>query len=133
DAIPETARDLLRLIDRSDEGIAAEEHIQGFEQLPTEARRKVVETWGETCDSAAGKLHFRAARFGNVTVALATDRGRSDDRRVDYHDPTLAPRHELIAFGVWLREKLGCHAIVYVGAHGTLEWLPGKSVALSKD
>ena len=75
---------------------------------------------------------FRAATFGNVTVALAPDRGRSADRRADYHDPTLPPRHELVAFGLWLRESLGCHALVHVGAHGTLEWLPGKTVALSK-
>ncbi|TGS16887.1 cobaltochelatase subunit CobN [Mesorhizobium sp. M2E.F.Ca.ET.209.01.1.1] len=74
---------------------------------------------------------FNAATFGNVTVALAPDRGRSADRRADYHDPTLPPRHELIAFGLWLRKSLGVHAIVHVGAHGTLEWLPGKTVALS--
>ncbi|MCX7304112.1 MAG: cobaltochelatase subunit CobN [Hyphomicrobiales bacterium] len=74
---------------------------------------------------------FRAATFGNVTVALAPDRGRSADRRADYHDPTLPPRHELVAFGLWLRKKLGVHALVHVGAHGTLEWLPGKTVAMS--
>ena len=80
-----------------------------------------------------GVFRFRAARFGNVTVALAPDRGRSADRRVDYHDPALPPRHALVAFGVWLREELACHALVHVGAHGTLEWLPGKTVALSSD
>jgi cobaltochelatase CobN len=81
---------------------------------------------GEEC------LTFRAATFGNITVAIAPDRGRSADRRTDYHDPALPPRHELIAFGLWLREELGCHALIHVGAHGTLEWLPGKTVALSK-
>ena len=78
-----------------------------------------------------GKIPFRAATFGNVTVALAPDRGRSADRRADYHDPELPPRHELVAFGLWLRQTLGVHALVHVGAHGTLEWLPGKTVALS--
>ena len=77
------------------------------------------------------RFPFRAATFGNVTVALAPDRGRSADRRADYHDPTLPPRHELVAFGLWLRKALGIHAIVHVGAHGTLEWLPGKTVAMS--
>lgn len=75
---------------------------------------------------------FRAATFGNITVALAPDRGRSADRRADYHDPTLPPRHELIAFGLWLRKSLGVLALIHVGAHGTLEWLPGKTVALSE-
>nr|MBA3449097.1 cobaltochelatase subunit CobN [Pseudaminobacter sp.] len=53
------------------------------------------------------------------------------DRRADYHDPTLPPSHALLAFGLWLRKRLGIHALVHVGAHGTLEWLPGKTVALS--
>ncbi|MER9305027.1 cobaltochelatase subunit CobN [Mesorhizobium sp. M0496] len=85
--------------------------------------------------SLSSKKHFpfRAATFGNVTVALAPDRGRSADRRADYHDPTLPPRHALIAFGLWLRKLLGIHALVHVGAHGTLEWLPGKTVALSEN
>ncbi|MER8779790.1 cobaltochelatase subunit CobN [Mesorhizobium sp. M0664] len=79
------------------------------------------------------KFPFRAATFGNITVALAPDRGRSMNRRADYHDPTLPPRHALVAFGLWLRKSLGIHAIVHVGAHGTLEWLPGKTVALSEN
>ncbi|MER9376612.1 cobaltochelatase subunit CobN [Mesorhizobium sp. M0491] len=81
----------------------------------------------------AAHFPFRAATFGNITVALAPDRGRSVDRRADYHDPTLPPRHALIAFGLWLRKSLGVHALVHVGAHGTLEWLPGKTVALSEN
>ncbi|RWO87679.1 cobaltochelatase subunit CobN [Mesorhizobium sp.] len=81
---------------------------------------------------ASAKFPFRAATFGNITVALAPDRGRSVDRRADYHDPTLPPRHALIAFGLWLRKTVSVHALVHVGAHGTLEWLPGKTVALSE-
>ena len=88
--------------------------------------------WG-SARSACNAFPFRAATFGNVTVALAPDRGRSADRRADYHDPTLPPRHELIAFGLWLRRKARrATRIVHVGAHGTLEWLPGKTVALSR-
>ncbi|RWK82205.1 MAG: cobaltochelatase subunit CobN [Mesorhizobium sp.] len=81
---------------------------------------------------ASANFPFRAASFGNITVALAPDRGRSTNRRADYHDPTLPPRHALIAFGLWLRKSLDVHALVHVGAHGTLEWLPGKTVALSE-
>ncbi|RWO25609.1 cobaltochelatase subunit CobN [Mesorhizobium sp.] len=81
---------------------------------------------------ASAKFPFRATSFGNITVAIAPDRGRSVDRRADYHDPILPPRHALIAFGLWLRKTLDVHALVHVGAHGTLEWLPGKTVALSE-
>ncbi|KQQ32553.1 cobalt chelatase [Rhizobium sp. Leaf306] len=92
--------------------------------------------WGEPATDADledGAYRFRAAQFGNVTVALAPDRGRDADRRTDYHSPDLPPRHALNAFGQWMRNAVGAHAIVHVGAHGTLEWLPGKTVALSKD
>jgi cobaltochelatase CobN len=87
----------------------------------------------QTLADADKSFPFRAARFGNIVVALAPDRGRSEDRRADYHDPRLPPRHALLAFGPWLRETLDCHALIHVGAHGTLEWLPGKTVALSKN
>ncbi len=129
--IPQTARDLLRLLDKAEEGIEAEDYARAFDRMPATARRKMAGTWGDP--PAEGTFRFRAARFGNITVALAPDRGRSGDRRIDYHDPVLAPRHELVAFGIWLRETLGCHALVHVGAHGTLEWLPGKTVALSEN
>ncbi|MDW6020546.1 cobaltochelatase subunit CobN [Mesorhizobium sp. BAC0120] len=125
--------------------------IGSFEETASPATSKIGETnaavaisplvgemSGRTEGGAEGrqlhrKIAFRAAHFGNITVALAPDRGRTEDRRADYHDPKLPPRHELIAFGLWLRETLGCHALVHVGAHGTLEWLPGKTVALSQN
>ena len=78
-----------------------------------------------------GAFHFRAKTFGNVIVALPPDRGRRDSRRADYHDPALPPRHALLAFGLWLRHVAKVDAIVHMGAHGTLEWLPGKAVALT--
>ena len=76
---------------------------------------------------------FTSARndFGNVIVALPPDRGRSSDRRADYHDPQLPPRHALVAFGLWLEHVASVDALVHMGAHGTLEWLPGKAVALT--
>ena len=82
-------------------------------------------------DVSDGAFRFRAAQFGNVLVALPPDRGRIADRRAAYHDPTLPPRHALLAFGLWLRHVAKADAIVHMGAHGTLEWLPGKAVALT--
>jgi cobaltochelatase CobN len=125
--IPESPRRLLDLLEEAGQRLAANDYAALSSDLPADARQTVSDAWGE-----AGGSHFpfRAATFGNVTVALAPDRGRSADRRADYHDPTLPPRHELVAFGLWLQKSLGAHAIIHVGAHGTLEWLPGKTVAL---
>ncbi len=127
--IPQSPRALLDMLDGGIHGLAADNYIARFRELPAEAREAVLGAWG---DPTGRRFTFRAASFGNVTVALAPDRGRSEDRRADYHDPTLPPRHELVGFGLWMQKVLGAHAIVHVGAHGTLEWLPGKTVALSE-
>ena len=143
ESIPETPRMLLDLLATESDGLALEDYRRMAGRLPAEAMEAVESAWGDAEEDAASPasssqnrapfFRFRAARFGNVTVALAPDRGRSADRRADYHDASLPPRHALVAFGLWLRESLGCDALVHVGAHGTLEWLPGKTVALTKN
>lgn len=125
--IPETPRDLLDRLGAQSAG-----HPRAaYDPLPV-----AEAAWGgpeADEDLRDGIFRFRAANFGNITVAIAPDRGGNADRRADYHSPDLPPRHALIAFGQWMRETCRAHAIVHVGAHGTLEWLPGKTVALSKD
>ena len=59
--------------------------------------------------------------------------GAAAARRADYHDPLLPPRHALVAFGLWLQHVAKVDALVHMGAHGTLEWLPGKAVALTAE
>ena len=134
--IPQDARALMQRLETSAERYALEDYRVFLATLTARAQTDMVATWGEPqvdpalIDNAFG---FRAVRFGNITVALAPDRGREADRRTDYHDPERPPRHALIAFGAWMRTVIDTHAIVHVGAHGTLEWLPGKTVALSQD
>jgi cobaltochelatase CobN len=133
--VPETAKDLMDLVLRGQEALPVAAYEEYLGLLPADACEAVTSTWGnpladEACN--AGSFRFRAVRFGNITVALAPDRGREADRRTDYHDPSRPPRHALIAFGCWMQQSLGSHAIIHVGAHGTLEWLPGKNVALSR-
>ena len=89
-----------------------------FSTLPEATRTAIVAAWGEPDES------FRHAhiKLGNLTVAV------QPDRQGGYHDPDAPPCHGYVAFYLWLR---GHHAMVHLGAHGTLEWLPGKAVALS--
>ena len=90
--------------------------------------------WGEPSQDPEvtdGAFRFRAIVCGNILIAVAPDRGRAHERRAIYHDPALPPRHALRAFGLWLRHARDVHALVHMGAHGTLEWLPGKAVALT--
>ncbi len=137
--IPENPRELLNLLERGCEGLCLKQYCLLTGALPAGAMNMVEEAWGQPdIDNCVERqprkeFRFRAATFGNITVALAPDRGRSANHRADYHDPALPPHHALVAFGLWIQKTLGCHAIVHVGAHGTLEWLPGKTVALSRD
>ncbi len=90
--------------------------------------------WGAPeSDSAIseGDFVFRVVRYGHALVALQPDRGQRADRATEYHDPRRSPRHSYVAFYLWLRHVAKCDALIHMGAHGTLEWLPGKSVALS--
>ena len=138
--IPQTSRDLLAAVAKPKPALSARHYADAFQKLPERSKADVIRAWGEPLGAkiGAGKpsdtkaFDVRYACFGSVTVALAPDRGRTSARRADYHDPELPPRHELLAFGLWAQTALDCQAIVHCGAHGTLEWLPGKAVALSR-
>jgi len=136
DSVPDTSRALLdALAGGSDDAILSLEHYARLlQRVPQAAVEKLHQAWGDPADDPelrGGAFRFRAQRLGNVIVALPPDRGRSSDRRADYHDPQLPPRHALVAFGLWLQHLAGVDALVHMGAHGTLEWLPGKTVALT--
>lgn len=137
DAGPAPA-DSKSLLDRivASEALPLADYHRLFAALPEPVRAAITAAWGrpeDDRDLQGNAFHFRFARFGHVTVALAPDRGAALDRRADYHDPALPPRHALLAFGLWLRDGLDAHALVHMGAHGTLEWLPGKAVALTPE
>ncbi|WP_407049376.1 cobaltochelatase subunit CobN [Methyloraptor flagellatus] len=105
-----------------------------FATLPEPFRASVAAAWGEpeadpACDGDAFALSVCEA--GHLTIAVQPDRGARATRKGDYHDPTRPPRHGYVAFYLWLRMHARIDAMIHLGTHGTLEWLPGKAVALS--
>ena len=131
---PADARDLLARLDRRDAALPLGDYTRLLATLPATIGDRISAAWGapgDDSDCRDGAFRFRAARFGKILVALPPERGRASDRRADYHDPALAPRHALLAFGLWLRHVVQADTLVHMGAHGTLEWLPGKAVALT--
>jgi cobaltochelatase CobN len=109
---------------------------QHFARLPRAFTEAVNAAWGEPTDDAdikEGSFRLRILRAGNLIIAVQPDRGRRDARKTEYHDANLPPRHSYIAFYIWLREIACVHALIHLGTHGTLEWLPGKAVALGED
>ena len=135
DGVPSDSPALLAALGKDDALVLSrDDYARLLAALPENIEREITAAWGAPQDDPDfhnGAFRFRAARFGNVTVALPPDRGNAHDRRADYHDPTLPPRHALLAFGLWLQHEMRAHALLHLGAHGTLEWLPGKAVALS--
>lgn len=102
------------------------EYRKALAHLPEALREDLLETWGEPTEHFA----FTAIDQGGALVSLQPERGRTEQRTEEYHDLSRCPCHAYVAFYLWLHAR-GTDALVHVGAHGTLEWLPGKSVALS--
>jgi cobaltochelatase CobN len=103
--------------------------------LPQLLRQNLEDAWGTPDGDPAvhgGDFHFAAIRRGSAIVAVQPERGDVEHRDSDYHDLSRTPRHGYVAFYLWLRNQ-GVDAVIHMGAHGTLEWLPGKSVALSDE
>jgi cobaltochelatase CobN len=109
------------------------DYLVALETLPANLHQTLTEAWGDPATDPSvreGHFHFPATRRGNTLIALQPERGEVSQRDNDYHDLSRTPRHAYVAFYLWLRLQ-GLHALIHMGAHGTLEWLPGKSVALS--
>ncbi|MHB1873161.1 MAG: cobaltochelatase subunit CobN, partial [Steroidobacteraceae bacterium] len=107
-----------------------------FEELPESQRRQMTEQWGAPPGQAYvhdGHIALAGLDLGNVFVALQPPRGYGMDPNAIYHRPDLPPPHNYYALYRWLRDDWRADAIVHLGKHGTLEWLPGKSVGLSAD
>ncbi|MHB8288891.1 MAG: cobaltochelatase subunit CobN [Acidimicrobiales bacterium] len=112
-----------------------------FTTLPDEVRSAVIKAWGPPPGdvfTAASKEHpgkldfvFPGIDLGGVLVALQPPRGFGENPVAIYHSPDLAPTHHYLAFYHWLDARWGAKALVHLGKHGTLEWLPGKGVGLS--
>src|SRR6266700_4453197 len=101
--------------------------------LPRELQDDLANAWGAPEDDpacVAGEFHFAAIRDGKAIIAVQPERDEVANRAAEYHDLARTPRHAYVAFYLWLRRQC-IDALIHMGAHGTLEWLPGKSVALS--
>ncbi|MEG4445921.1 cobaltochelatase subunit CobN [Microcoleus sp. AT9_B5] len=113
------------------------EYEEYFASLPQEVQDGICKRWGIPGSYAQDFISNNTSfpipgiQFGNVFVGIQPSRGYELDPALNYHAPDLEPTHNYLAYYYWLREKLGIDAIIHAGKHGNLEWLPGKSIALS--
>jgi len=122
--------------------IPATVYQKWFDALDPSLRDAVTTHWGEAPGSLFvdnGDIVLAALRDGNVVVIVQPPRGFGANPVAIYHDPDLPPSHHYLAAYHWLRESprdsgdsgFGAHAVIHVGKHGNLEWLPGKNAGLS--
>jgi cobaltochelatase CobN len=113
-------------------------YIAWFNELPEDLRNEVIKEWGTPpgnqmiFENGSGKyIVIPNIRYGNMLLAPQPYRGFLNDVSKTYHDTELPPNHQYIAFYLWLKKVYNASALVHVGTHGTLEWLPGKQLGLS--
>jgi cobaltochelatase CobN len=119
--------------------INAADYRAFFDTLDPDLRDNVIEHWGQApgqlfvdrSHDPDGEIVLAALRSGNVVVMVQPPRGFGAKPVSIYHDPDLPPSHHYLATYHWIREQFGAHAVVHVGKHGNLEWLPGKTAGLS--
>ncbi|MCX6400206.1 MAG: cobaltochelatase subunit CobN [Propionibacteriales bacterium] len=103
--------------------------------LPADLRDGMVEAWGESPGSLfvndSGEIVLATLQAGNIVLMIQPPRGFGENPVAIYHDPDLAPSHHYLAAYRWVQHGFGAHAVVHLGKHGSMEWLPGKNAALS--
>ncbi len=106
-----------------------------FEDFAPQVQQELRDAWGEPPGQVyrtGDSLAIAGLDLGNVFVGLQPPRGFGENPISVYHSPDLTPTHHYIAYYRWIRDVFGADAMVHVGKHGTLEWLPGKGIGLSE-
>jgi cobaltochelatase CobN len=115
--------------------ITAEQYAAWTAHLPAGLRDAMTEAWGAAPGhlfvNDAGDIVLAALRAGNIVLMIQPPRGFGENPVAIYHDPDLPPSHHYLGAYRWLEEGFGAHAVVHLGKHGSMEWLPGKNAALS--
>jgi cobaltochelatase CobN len=112
---------------------------QWYVTLPEAARSTLERHWGlpqadpslEADPAGDPCFPIRGLRLGHVAVLIQPARGYDRDPAATFHSPDLPPTHAYLAQYLWLRQPFAVQAVVHVGKHGNLEWLPGKALGLS--
>lgn len=122
--------------------IRAEDYLRWTSDVPRTLMDSISATWGEAPGQLfvndAGEIVLATITAGNVVLLIQPPRGFGENPVAIYHDPDMAPSHHYLAAYRWLRAAqdeggFGAHAVVHLGKHGSMEWLPGKNAALSAE
>jgi cobaltochelatase CobN len=113
--------------------VPAAQYAAWFAELPAPLQKSIVRAWGQPPGDlyvSDGAIYVGSVRFGNVVLLIQPPRGFGENPVAIYHDPDLPPSHQYLAAYWWLARSFRAHALVHLGKHGNLEWLPGKGLGL---
>ncbi len=119
--------------------LSAKDYRAWFATLPAELTEAVEQHWGpapgdlfvDRTNDPDGEIVIAAMRADNVVLMVQPPRGFGENPVAIYHDPDLPPSHHYLAAYHWLDNGFGADAVVHLGKHGNLEWLPGKTLGMS--
>ena len=119
--------------------LPAKDYRDWFGTLPRELTDAVVAHWGpppgelfvDRSQDRDGEIVIAALQAGNVVLMVQPPRGFGEKPVAIYHDPDLPPSHHYLAAYHWIGAVFGADAVVHLGKHGNLEWLPGKTLGMS--
>ena len=147
DPIPQTSNEIInRLISyrtNSEETkpnkpqgyLKFDDYIMHWDKIDSIAKNNITNRWGEPSRSIQLEKQgfpINGIRFGNITILVQSNRGYEADNLSDLHSPDLPPTHKYISQYLWITKSFKANAIIHLGKHGSLEWLPGKGVGLSE-
>ena len=114
--------------------VSARQYAAWFKDFPESVQQELQDSWGPPPGQVyrtEDQLAIAGLQLGNVFVGLQPPRGFGEHPISIYHSPDLTPTHHYIAYYRWIRDVFQADAMVHIGKHGTLEWLPGKGIGLS--
>lgn len=140
--LPESGQELIKLLTigktndaetnelrPTKQTLSLSEYRQIFTTLPDRVQTEIIDRWGGY--DCTEEFNIAGLKLGNIFIGVQPPRGYDLDPSFNYHNPDLVPPHNYFAFYWWIRSVFEADAVVHVGKHGNLEWLPGKGVALS--
>ena len=125
--------------------VSAKDYRAWFATLPEHLASAVVEHWGpppgelfvDRSRDPDGEIVIAAMQSGNIVILVQPPRGFGENPVAIYHDPDLPPSHHYLAAYRWLDGafpgSFNADAVIHLGKHGNLEWLPGKTLGMSAD
>lgn len=124
-----------KMAERSTAHAGPSDFLAWHRELPEDIQKKMNSDWQEMPGDLfvhEGKLHFAGFVNGNIFISIQPPRGNLENVEQSYHDMHLSPPHHYLAHYRWIRDVFKADAVIHVGKHGSLEWLPGKALGLSE-